>query len=285
MGVTTQELMKMMEQGQILANDFLPKFSKGLREAAREGGALTEGLKTSRVAMQRVGTAFSLNVLDAFDSGAERGLSKFFNSISDIVSRSGPIFRTLGTVFGFVAEAFGLLLSAGYQLIRPLGMLADLFFSTQTNAKGSEESIDGLTTSFSSLKYVLKTIASYIILPFAVLESVLDTIQEKIDNIRNGKSSIMDAGLDLAKEAGHYGAMFMGFGSNLVGLNAGGDAFFETARRLKESQSSNTTSVKNGDVNITVEGSSDPEATAREVEKVFQKEWDWKMQSATVGDY
>ena len=119
MGVSTKELFKMMEQGQIMTDEFLPKFSKELRKAVREGGALGAALNTSRVAMNRFGTAFKLNVLDSFEAGADSGLGIFFNELTYTLEELSPAFKILGAVFGKVMGAFGTSVHLVYQFIRP----------------------------------------------------------------------------------------------------------------------------------------------------------------------
>jgi tape measure domain-containing protein len=51
LGVTTQELGVMLEKGQVLANDFLPKFAKTLRESF--GGSVEEASKTAQAQLNR----------------------------------------------------------------------------------------------------------------------------------------------------------------------------------------------------------------------------------------
>ena len=53
-GTTTQQFMKMMEQGQIIATDFLPKFAGGLRGVANEGDGVNKALGTANREMGRL---------------------------------------------------------------------------------------------------------------------------------------------------------------------------------------------------------------------------------------
>ena len=79
MGVTTQELGKMMEQGQLLANDFLPKFAAELE--ATFGGAAIENASLWTRELRRIGNAFS----EFFGSSA----LPFFEGVSPAIMELG----------------------------------------------------------------------------------------------------------------------------------------------------------------------------------------------------
>jgi len=166
MGVTTKELMKMMENGQLVTSEFLPKFTKELRKAVREGNALGEGLKTSRVALQRFGNSFRLNVLDAFESGAEAGLTDLFNSLSTAVQDSAPLFKVLGRIIGSTLSVVGDLILAFQQLVRPV---ASLFEMMTGSAWESNEALNAVLST-------IKTLYAWLLLPFALLEKLNDEL-------------------------------------------------------------------------------------------------------------
>jgi tape measure domain-containing protein len=70
MGVSTQELGKMLEQGQILASDFLPKFSAELRKVGGDGGEVsTYNANLSRLWSSLKNGAVAINeVIPLFDA-------------------------------------------------------------------------------------------------------------------------------------------------------------------------------------------------------------------------
>lgn len=168
MGVTTQELFKMMEQGQLVASDFLPKFTKTLREAVREGNALGEGLNTSRVAMARFGTSFKLNILDSFDAGMEGGMADFFNSLTTFTKEMAPIFRVLGKFVGTVLSYLGDLFMIVGQITRPLRLFLDALVN---GGEDGRSAIDGLVKVFRTLYF-------WILAPFAALQKLNNAIED-----------------------------------------------------------------------------------------------------------
>ena len=134
MGVTTRELTKLVESGQLASDEFLRNFIPTLNQAVVGSGALAAGLQTSRVAMQRFGTSFQLNVLGAFEAGAESGLNSFFNSLTRALSGLAPTLRVVGRVIGTVLEVIGGLIEGLSQIIRPFGILFDGIFGTSGEA-------------------------------------------------------------------------------------------------------------------------------------------------------
>lgn len=275
MGVTTQELMKMMEQGQLMANEFLPKFSKELRTAAREGDALAEGLKTSRIAMQRAGVAFNLNVLEAFDRGVEGGLSDFFNNIASVLKDTTPFWKVLGTAVGAVASVLGFLIKVGYQVIRPIITLVSAIVDAgkamldlATATEKSKSSTGELIEEISTLSYIFRGLAAIVVLPFAMLEYALDKVSAKMEKVRDGSLGLRDtfdqASLWGAKQVGIIGGAALQF----AGLEDAGDAAFAMARRAQMNSDKIGMSASNSvtvNADIKVDGSGDPEAVARAV--------------------
>lgn len=71
MGVTTAELGKMLEQGQLLTEDFLPKFAKQLEKEL--GGAAESAANRLEASTNRMGNAWQ-RLKEQFSSGATPGL-------------------------------------------------------------------------------------------------------------------------------------------------------------------------------------------------------------------
>lgn len=159
-GVSTKELFKMMEQGQLVSSEVLPKFAKQLKIATREGGALEAGLKTSRVAMQRFGTAFKLNILDSFDAGLESGLGEFFNNLTAIVGNAAPTFEFLGMTVGKLLSILSTGLLALQQFARPLIILLGKM----------TESTNDVNSALGRTSRAMNTIAAAMLIPIVYLE-------------------------------------------------------------------------------------------------------------------
>lgn len=78
MGVTTAELGKMLEQGQVVADDFLPKFAKALEENL--GGAAEKAATRLDAAVNRFDTAWERLKQNAGDSGSSNFIADQMSS-------------------------------------------------------------------------------------------------------------------------------------------------------------------------------------------------------------
>lgn len=96
--MTTQEFTKAMEEGKIAAEDFLPAFTKGLREMAAPG--IAKALKTMNTSFQRMMANGKLLIRAIFESGVGELFTQIFNSLSDIFAIMRPIMSFL---FGFMS--------------------------------------------------------------------------------------------------------------------------------------------------------------------------------------
>jgi tape measure domain-containing protein len=117
MGVSTQELGKMLEQGQVLAEDLLPKLADELEKTY--GGALESATQSAGAAFGRLETAlFSLRA-EVAESGFMDGLADSTERLVDVLNSPGAIAaaQALGEALGFVAEnldIIGVALGAGF---------------------------------------------------------------------------------------------------------------------------------------------------------------------------
>ena len=177
---TVPEFTKMLEKGEVIATDFLPKFSKQLRIAARAGGALESALKSSRVAMGRMSATLQSNVFKAFEEGVSSGLGSFFNDIRISLEQATPTFKALGRVIGAFFKVLGIGLRSVLQVFRPFGMLLDQVTETfSTLGDKTAETGRELSGFFHTLKFgvgALKTFAAFALLPFALMELGLNKV-------------------------------------------------------------------------------------------------------------
>ncbi|WP_225783329.1 tape measure protein [Xenophilus sp. Marseille-Q4582] len=113
MGVTTAELGKMLEQGQVVADDFLPKFAKALDEHI--GAAAENAANRLDAATNKVDTAWERLKRNVGDAGASEGmrgqlliLEDGMNSVSESIEKA----RASGSGFaGQMASGAGAVLS------------------------------------------------------------------------------------------------------------------------------------------------------------------------------
>jgi tape measure domain-containing protein len=145
MGVTTAELGKMLEQGQVVAEDFLPKFGKALEENL--GGAAEKAADRLDAAVNRFDTAWERLKKNSGDSGASQfwsGQLAILTDAMDGVSVSMELARAQGK--GFASQ---MLAGAGaaLQFINPVQAIGYTAIETGNQLKQAERSLDDLRTS------------------------------------------------------------------------------------------------------------------------------------------
>lgn len=84
MGVTTAELGKMLEQGQVVASDFLPKFAKALEENL--GGAAEKAANRLDASVNRLDNAWERLKKNAGDSGFSQFVAGQYSVLADAMS-------------------------------------------------------------------------------------------------------------------------------------------------------------------------------------------------------
>lgn len=117
MGVTSAELSKMMEDGELVAEDLLPKLSVELLKMANSGGQLQKAMNNTASAIAR----FQNNVIIANKTFNEAGFDKavrdLFNTMSDAIMRAEPLWIALGKATEFAMFP----LRAFFELLGVLG--------------------------------------------------------------------------------------------------------------------------------------------------------------------
>lgn len=96
-GKTTEEFKKMLEQGQLVAEDFLPKLAVELDNTF--GGGLETAVKTLRAELERMNTTLTL-FKGNFAEGFADTIVAEFGSIGESAEAASKKGRTLGEVFG-----------------------------------------------------------------------------------------------------------------------------------------------------------------------------------------
>ncbi|MGE0329689.1 MAG: tape measure protein [Ramlibacter sp.] len=108
MGVTTGELDKMLETGQVFAADFLPKFAAQVK--AELGGSVLEASKSAQAGLNRFGNAWNDLKISFAQSGASAAVSGTLDSMAGGFGRvSDAINESRASGDGFMMQ----MLSAG----------------------------------------------------------------------------------------------------------------------------------------------------------------------------
>lgn len=133
MGVTTQELGKMLEQGQVLSEDFLPKFARQLETEL--GGAADKAADRLDAATNRLANAWERLKTQAGDAGVSEGMSKGAQALTnDLDSLSGAMEDAKARGAGFWGQMNA---GAGMFIARSLGLqyVSDQFLTNAQRAQ------------------------------------------------------------------------------------------------------------------------------------------------------
>lgn len=120
LNVSEAELFKMMENGQLVSSEVLPKVAAELKKAALEGGAFEQALKGLRVTEGQLITESQRAGNKIFKSGFSEGLSELYKTISEILKNAGPQLEKLGDIFGKVFKV----IAHGLRVIEPYMKIA-----------------------------------------------------------------------------------------------------------------------------------------------------------------
>ena len=100
LGVNEAQLFKMMERGELLASDVLPKVAEEFRRTAREGGAYEEALKSLRTQKGRFVTESQRAADTIFKSGFEEGLAELYGELQNQLGETGKAQEDMGKIIG-----------------------------------------------------------------------------------------------------------------------------------------------------------------------------------------
>lgn len=97
---SVKSLMKLMENGEVMAADVMPHFAKRMRETAQANNGLENAMNSNRVAMNRMTTSMQVAADQFFQSGFGEGLTDMFNSIAKFMKENIPLWESFGRILG-----------------------------------------------------------------------------------------------------------------------------------------------------------------------------------------
>lgn len=106
----------MMEMGQLVSSEVLPKVAAELKKAALEGGAFALALKNLRVTEGQLMTQAQRSGDNIFKSGFSEGLSQFYKTLSEELQSTGKAQEDIGNIYKNFFKA----LSKGVKVLTPL---------------------------------------------------------------------------------------------------------------------------------------------------------------------
>ena len=127
MGITTAELDKMLEQGQVIAEDFLPKFAAEIRKTFSDG--VPAASMTARAEMNRFNNAIleieRTIAASGFLDGVTQGYRTLTKTLEDpaVVDAARELGQTLGSAIATAAEGLAFLIENADLAVTAIGGL------------------------------------------------------------------------------------------------------------------------------------------------------------------
>ncbi|MFD2323133.1 tape measure protein, partial [Delftia deserti] len=178
MGVTTAELGKLLEQGKVVAEDFLPKFARELESSL--GGAAEKAANRLDAAVNRFNTAWEKLKQTAGDSGVSQALAKEMNAIGrDMTAISDAIENSSKRGSGALeALGTGAAVAAGRAGFASLNLVANALNGTINTLTGG---VLGLRTDLALLPDSLRTNAEQL----AILQAKSKDAEENLSHLQS----------------------------------------------------------------------------------------------------
>lgn len=181
----------MMETGQLMSAEVMPKLTKRMSEFVRENGALGKSMQTVNAEQGRFQTALTGGKEALFKGGMGEGMAYFFRKTADLIGELEPLAKWLGSFIKGVITGFTAIAKI---LALPLNMLADIASMFDAGGKFTEivgaggvlayltlwfvKLTKGTNTFNAALLITLKRIAA-IVAPLLALEDLMSTFQGK----------------------------------------------------------------------------------------------------------
>ncbi|MGT2429242.1 phage tail tape measure protein [Cupriavidus basilensis] len=215
MGVTTAELSKMLEQGEVISSDFLPKFAAQLRKEL--AGSVEEAANSTQAALGRIDSAWTDLKRTVADSGLGQAAAGQLSILTDAMNDvAGSIRRAKAEGAGFWGQ-LGAGAGAAGRFLNPV----NAFGYDPQSLKGMQQQRDQLSAELKdpSLDVFQRGQKAYNLqqLQKRMAEAEAVAAQQKVVNTPN-LSDVMGLGVDQRKrdEAEARARKFLTDGKNLT---------------------------------------------------------------------
>lgn len=212
LNVSEAELFKMMEQGQLVSSEVLPKVAAELKKAALEGGAFEKALKGLKVTEGQLGTDFQRAGKKIFNSGFEDGMSEMYKTLSDIIKDAGPQLEKLGDIFGKVFRG----IAHGFRILEPYMKVAIDNFWTLFGAAA----ISRVVAMGAALRTTFLPLTAAVVAAEELASLMSDSLVGSIEKKMGMQVNLLDrttSGLERREDGKYYGdgkkKEFFGLGS------------------------------------------------------------------------
>lgn len=171
-GKTSEEFIKLVESGKLLAKDFMPAFAKEMRTIIRRNGAFAASLKKLNSEFGRFKNALKFVISDAFNEGTSKTLGNIFKKLTKFIESSTPAFVA---VIKLVGDVLGLVVDVATELVNILGF--------------SSEAIDKTTKKVGALMQIFFGIHSAIMFTVTGVYVLLAALHE-LDAVFDKKGGV-----------------------------------------------------------------------------------------------
>ena len=113
----------MMETGQLMSAEVMPKLTKRMSEFVRENGALGKSMQTVNAEQGRFQTALTGGKEALFKGGMGEGMAYFFKTSATFLGEMQPLLKWLG---GFIKGVIASVTGLAQILAVPLNILSDM---------------------------------------------------------------------------------------------------------------------------------------------------------------
>lgn len=203
MGVTTAELNKMLEQGEVLASDLWPDFADVLQN--RFSGAARQAAKDIAGVNQRLGTEVQLllrnidklsGISDAY-TAAVTSVNEFLRSVNESNESIRTAIALFDALVAGIATAVGLLVAKG--AIAAFRSLATSIYSVRT----AMNALTAATIAFQSVSIIglISTAAAGVAFLISRMEESSDVIEEN-EEFLSKYGEALDSSSEKAKDFG-----------------------------------------------------------------------------------
>ena len=188
LGVSEAELFKLMENGQLVSSEVLPKVAKELKKSALAGGAFEKALKSLQVTQGQLITGSQRMADTVFSNGFAEGLSELYKTLSDDMKSTGKSQKDLGNiyknVFKFIAKAMKVITPLIEATIQVVSKLTDALMLSAKGWKmiyeGLPENLRGIAVGVTAIGLAFKsTIAKGMVL-IAMFQEIASLFDDKL---------------------------------------------------------------------------------------------------------
>lgn len=157
MGISIDEFNKRLSEGEILAEDLIPKLNEIMLERANLGGALDDAIKSTRAEAARAANQATLSNIYANQEGIDYYFNEFYQALQEFLQNATPLVEQIAKGFEAMAEPTR-------EYINSLGEVFGAFGNLLASLDGLdiESPLPSLTSVLQSVSDWINDVADFI---------------------------------------------------------------------------------------------------------------------------